>query len=80
MIILKYLEKNIFQDPFLTAPFPGCCFCLHKKIKMNIENRKEYIQKKHYIDILFHEGIISFNEWYQTILDLMENHNVLIKR
>jgi len=41
------------------------------------QNQLEYHYKKAVIDKLYHEGLISFIEFYDSLLVLFEEHKIL---
>jgi len=55
-------------------------FFMFRKAIMEIKNECSYRIKKYYLDILFKERKISFSEWYNSLLDLMEKHNIPVQR
>jgi len=42
-----------------------------------VNNNDKYLEAKRYIDELFKEGIISFDEWYFMILSLRKKLGLL---
>jgi chromosome condensin MukBEF MukE localization factor len=54
-------------------------FCSLKGVLVNSDkqNQLEYHYKKAVIDKLYHEGLISFIEFYDSLLVLFEEHKIL---
>lgn len=47
---------------------------------MNKITTEEYNQKKAYLDALLKQKLITFTEWYKTLLDLREEYHLYVAR